>query len=96
MAAGSHGVHLDFIRNCGERTKEWLISFMNDILLFKRANVIAIPKPGKNGSDPEHYRPIQPLIEAATPVYQLGLRKHRSCAKKLMALSTHIETGFQR
>jgi hypothetical protein len=76
-----------FIRNCGERTKEWLISFMK---------VIAIPKPGKDGSDPEHYRPIQPLIEATTPVYQAGLCKHLSCAKQVMALTTHIEIGFQR
>jgi hypothetical protein len=41
-----------------------LISFMNDVLssarlpkLFKRAKVIAIPKPGKYGSVPAHYRP---------------------------------------
>jgi hypothetical protein len=45
-----------------------LISFMNDVLssarlpkLFKRAKVIAIPKPGKDSSDPAHYRPISLL-----------------------------------
>jgi hypothetical protein len=63
-AAGFDGVYPKFIRNCGKRTKEWLIliAFMNDVLssarlpkLFKRAKVIAIPKPGKNGSDPAHY-----------------------------------------
>jgi hypothetical protein len=63
------GVYLEFILNCGEGTKEWLISFMNDILssarlpkLFKRAKFIAIPKPGKDGSDPVHYRLISLLI----------------------------------
>jgi hypothetical protein len=103
--------------------KEWLISFMNDVhivasarlpKLFKRAKVIAISNPGKDGSDPAHYRPIlllkvmykllerlilqrnQPLIEAATPVHQTGFRKHRSCTELGMALTTHIETGFQR
>jgi hypothetical protein len=44
-AAGlDDGVYLEFIRNCDERMKEWLILFMNDVLsssrlpkLFKRA-----------------------------------------------------------
>jgi hypothetical protein len=42
---------------------------MNDVLssarlpkLFKRAKVIVIPKPDKDGSDPTHYRPILLLI----------------------------------
>jgi hypothetical protein len=50
-AAGFNGVYPEFIRSSGERTKEWLISFMNDVLssarlpkLFKQAKVIATPK----------------------------------------------------
>jgi hypothetical protein len=39
---------------------------------------------------------IQPLIETATPVHQAGFRKHRSCTEQVMALTTHIEAGFQR
>jgi hypothetical protein len=69
------------------------------------------PKPGKDVSDPAHYRPIsllsvmykslermilQRIIEAATPVHQAGFHKHRSCTKQVMALTTHIEAGFQR
>jgi hypothetical protein len=55
-------------------------------------NVIAISKPGKDASDPAHYRPIsllsvmykllqriQPLIEAATPVYKAGFHKYHDC-----------------
>jgi hypothetical protein len=67
-AAGFDGVYPKFIRNCGERMKEWLISFMNDVLssarlpkLFKRAKVIAISKPGKDGFYPAHYQPISLL-----------------------------------
>jgi hypothetical protein len=67
-AAGFDGVYPKFIRNCGERTKEWLISFMNDVLsstrlpkLFKRAKVTAILKPAKDGSYPAHYQPISLL-----------------------------------
>jgi hypothetical protein len=120
-AAGFDAVYPEFIRSCGVRTKEWLISFMNDVLssarlpkLFKRTKVIAIPKPGKDGSDPVHYRPIlllslmykllerlilqciQLLVEAATPEHEAGFCKHRSCTEQVMALTTHIEAGFQR
>jgi hypothetical protein len=56
------GTGFDFIRNCGKRTTEWLITFMIDVLssarlpkLFKRAKAIAISIP--DGSDPAHYRP---------------------------------------
>jgi hypothetical protein len=49
----------ELIRNCGERTKQWLISFMNDVLssarlpkFFKRTKVIAIPKSRKDRCDP--------------------------------------------
>jgi hypothetical protein len=54
-AAGFDGVYPEFIRNSGRKTKEWLVSFFNDILMtgnlpkiFKRSKVIAIPKPGKD------------------------------------------------
>jgi hypothetical protein len=53
----------NYSSNCGEKRKNG--SFMKDVLssarlpkLFKRAKVIAIPKPGKDSSDPTNYRPI--------------------------------------
>jgi hypothetical protein len=53
--------------------------------LFKPQRCIAIPKSGKDGSDPVltyfvaecDVQRIQPLIEAATPFYPAGFRKHR-------------------
>jgi hypothetical protein len=39
---------------------------------------------------------IQPLFAAAPPVHQAGFCKHRSCTEQVMALTTHIEVGFQR
>jgi hypothetical protein len=70
--------------------------------LFNRAKVIAIPKSGKDGSDPVMYKllewlilqRIQPLIESATPVHQAAFRKHRSWAKQMMVLTAHIKAGF--
>jgi hypothetical protein len=41
-AAGFDGIYPDFIKNSGQRTKEWIIVLFNDIL--------TILKPGKDGS----------------------------------------------
>jgi hypothetical protein len=72
-AAGFDGIYPEFMKNFGAQTKEWIISFMNDIVstskipnLFKRAKVIAIIKPGKDGTDPAHYRPISLLNDSST------------------------------
>jgi hypothetical protein len=65
---------MEYILNFGAQTKEWNISFMNDIVsiskipnLYKRAKVISIIKPEKDGTDPAHYRPISLL----SVVYEL-------------------------
>jgi hypothetical protein len=62
-AAGFYGVYPEFIKNSGQRTKEWIVVLFNDILtsvkipkLFERAKVITILKPGKDGSDHWHFR----------------------------------------
>jgi hypothetical protein len=56
-AASFDVVYPEFIKNYGTRTKEWIVSFFNDILrmsripkLFKQAKVITILKPGKDGT----------------------------------------------
>jgi hypothetical protein len=53
-AAGFDGIYPAFIKNFGAQTKEWIISFMNDIVstskipnLFKRAKVNYNIKPEK-------------------------------------------------
>jgi hypothetical protein len=67
-AAEVDGIHPEFMKNFGAKTKEWIKSFMNDIVstskipnLFKRAKVITIIKPGIDGTDPAHYRLISLL-----------------------------------
>jgi hypothetical protein len=39
---------------------------------------------------------IQPLIDAAFPVSQASFQKNRSCTEQVMALTSHIEAGFER
>jgi hypothetical protein len=38
---------------------------------------------------------IQLLIEDVIPINQAGFRQHRSCIEQEMALTTHIQAGFQ-
>ena len=67
-AAGFDGVYPEFLKAIGPKTKLWLIEFFNEILrtgnlprLFKQAKIIAILKPGKDGTDASHYRPVSLL-----------------------------------
>lgn len=67
-AAGFDGIYPEMLKNCGPIAFEWLRILFNNILnngilpkLFKRAKVIAILKPGKDGSEASHFRPISLL-----------------------------------
>src|SRR6195952_2869994 len=42
------------------------------------------------------YQRISPIIESVLPKEQGGFRPGRSCCDQVLALSTHIEAGFQR
>jgi hypothetical protein len=39
---------------------------------------------------------IQPLIDAVISVSPTGFRKNPSCTEQVLALTSHIEAGFQR
>jgi hypothetical protein len=39
---------------------------------------------------------IQRLINVVVPVLQAGFRENRSCTEQVIALTPHIEAGFQR
>ena len=110
-AAGFDGVFPEMLKNCGPLARSWLCCFFNNILdtgnlptEFKRAKVLSVLKPGKDGSDVAHFRPIsllsvtyklferlilsriEPVIDKALPISQVGFRKNRSCAEQLAAL----------
>lgn len=64
-AAGLDGVYPEFFKHCGPKTQMWLAMFFSDLLssshipvLLKKAKVIAILKPGKQGTDVSNYRPL--------------------------------------
>ena len=64
-AAGLESIYMEFVKNFGIQVKNWLLELFNDILsrlklpnLSKRTKVLAICKPGKDGSSAAHFRPI--------------------------------------
>jgi hypothetical protein len=64
-ACGADGIFPEFLKYCGSKTQKWLANFYSHIIntgkipsILKRAKIIAILKPGKQGDNAESYRPI--------------------------------------
>jgi len=64
-AAGVDCLYMEFIKNLKGKAKNWLLKYFNEILVtgifpreFKRAKIIAVIKPGKQGETPSEFRPI--------------------------------------
>ena len=67
-AAGYDKMYPEFLLNCGLRAKKWICTLISRIVhtgkippLMMKTTVIAILKPGKDGTDPTHFRPISLL-----------------------------------
>lgn len=39
---------------------------------------------------------LQPIVEKSLPLEQAGFRQNRNCCDQIMALTTHVENGFQQ
>jgi potassium voltage-gated channel Eag-related subfamily H protein 8 len=64
-ACGPNDIHFQLLKHLPESALQTLLELMNDIWetgdlpsIWKLANVIHIPKPGKDHSEPSKYRPI--------------------------------------
>jgi hypothetical protein len=65
--------------------------------LFKQAKIIAILKPGKDGTDASHYRPISLLSVVYKILERLILQRIQPLIDAaVMARTSHIEAGFER
>ena len=91
-AAGLDGVYPELILHFGLRSRQWILQLFNQVSqsgnlpsLFKRAKVLAVLKPGKDGTDASHFRlklfervilhRIEPIIDEKIPKIQAGFRK---------------------
>jgi len=66
--AGLDSIFLEFILHAGSALKSWFCNFLNSSMrqlkipkIWRRALVVAIPKPEKPLGDPKSYRPISLL-----------------------------------
>jgi Reverse transcriptase (RNA-dependent DNA polymerase) len=96
-AAGIDGIYPEFILN---QTKEWIVSFFNDILssgkipkLFKQAKVITILKPGKDGSNASHFRPHSLLSFVYKLLERLILQRIEPLIDEIVPVS---QAGFRK
>jgi hypothetical protein len=93
-------VYLEFVKKSGQRTKEWIVALFNDILtpdkipkLFKRTKVITILKPGKDGSDPSHFRPISLLSIVFKKLERMILQRNQPVIDAVIPVS---QAGFRK
>ena len=67
-AAGIDEILAEMIQHLGPKAKAWLLEMLNTCMaqktipsVWRKAKVVAIPKPGKDPSSPKSYRPISLL-----------------------------------
>ena len=67
-ATGFDNIFAEFIKHFGDDTRKWILTLFNLILItgcvpnvFKKAKIITVLKPGKDGSDAAHFRPVSLL-----------------------------------
>ena len=99
-APGSDSICPDLIFHAGAALKFWLCDFLSSCLrrlkipkIWRRALVVAIPKPTKPVEDPKSYRPISLLCVP----YKILERLMYACVKPLMdPLLPKEQAGFPR
>jgi hypothetical protein len=98
--AGFDDVYPEFIENSGQTTKEWTGALFNYILTsdkfrnwIKRAKVITILKPGKDGSDPSHFWPISLLRIVFKILERMILQRIQPLIDAVMLVS---QPGFRK
>lgn len=99
-AAGFDEMYPEFLKNAGPKTKQWLLQLFNIILItgklptkFRAAKVIAIKKPGKDGSEASHYRPISLLSVVYKLLERMLLNRIQPLIDKVTPLH---QAGFRK
>ena len=97
---GSDDIHYQFLNHLPESALQTLLDLMNDIWetgdlssIWKLANVIPIPKPGKDHSDPSNYRPIA-LTSCVCKTMEWIINARLVWFLESIGLLSNIQCGF--
>ena len=95
-------------RNISMKLKFWLRDFLSSCLrrlkiskIWRRALVVAIPKPAKSVGDPMSYRPISMLcvpnkiLDPLLPKEQAGFQRWKLTVDQVVLLTQNIEDSFE-
>lgn len=98
-AACFDGIYPEFLKFTGAYTRRWLAEFYSDILekchlpkQFKRAKVIALLKPGKEGKEATDFRPVSLLSVTYKILERLVLERIQPTIDKVVPIE---QAGFR-
>jgi len=96
---GLESIFPEFIFHSGSALKSWFCDFLNSCMrqfkipkIWRRALVVAIPKPEKPLGDPKSYRPISPMCVPFKIHERLIYARVETIIDPLL---THEQAGFQ-
>jgi hypothetical protein len=98
-ASGYDNIQPELLKHTGPRAQSWLARFFTHILatkklpkIWKRAKVIALPKPGKDHNLPSSYRPISLLSVSYKLLERLILNKIMPSVENVLSVD---QAGFR-
>lgn len=99
-APGPDDIHPEFLLHAGDVASEWLRQFMSTSMdsckipkIWRKATVIALPKPNKPKDDPKSYRPISLLC---VPFKLLERMIHGRINPIIDPQLPHEQAGFRK
>lgn len=100
-AVGPDEIHFELLRNLPKISREYLLSFYNDIWttgnipkLWKQAIIVPIAK-NQNCSDPTNYRPIA-LTSCTCKILERMINDRLTWYLEKNKLITNIQSGFRK
>jgi len=101
-ACGPDDIHYQLLKHLPESALQVLLDLMNDIWetgdlpsIWKLANVIPIPKPGKDHSEPSNYRPIA-LTSCVCKTMERMINARLVWFLESNGLLSNIQCGFRQ